>query len=262
VDSYLRPFRAIRPRHLALMGQVARIQHSLLDQTTVLGYLWILLHPLVLLLVLYLFFSRRVGEGIPHYAIYLLIGLVHFTHFSKSTASAMRVLYRMRTLATNVIFPKDVLVYSSLLSDAPEFILSMVVTAVIAVFSGVPLSWALLGLPIVIVLQLLLVLWVSLLLAVSYVFVHDLDNVYEVALRLLFFVTPIIYGLSILSPTAQRLALLNPLTHVIGYTRMLILEGRVPPIEALAGFLLLNLVMVYAALVIFRRAEPAVIEQL
>lgn len=262
MGDYLRPFRAIRRRHLALMGQVARIQHSLLDQTTVLGYLWILLHPLVMLLVLYLFFSRRVGEGIPHYAIYLLIGLVQFTHFSKSTASAMRVLYRMRSLATNVIFPKDVLVYSSLLSDAPEFILSMVVTVVIAVVAGVPVSWAMLGLPIVIVLQLLLVLWVSLLLAVTYVFVHDLDNVYEVALRLLFFMTPIIYSISILSPAAQRLALLNPLTHAIGYTRMLILEGRLPPLAPLAGFFLLNLVLAYGALVIFRRAEPALIEQL
>lgn len=258
----LRPFRRFRRRHLALMGQVARIQHSLLDQTTVLGYLWILLHPLALLLVLYLFFSGRVGAGIPHYAIYLLVGLVQFTHFSKSTASAMRALHRMRSMAVNVIFPKDVLVYSSLLSDAPEFLVSMAVTVVIAVLTGVPLTWALLALPLVVALQLLLVLWVSLLLAVMYVYVHDLDHVYEVALRLLFFVTPIIYSVAILSPPAQRLALLNPLTHVIGFGRTIILEGRVPPAPALLGFLLVNVVLVYAALVLFRRAEPALIEQL
>jgi lipopolysaccharide transport system permease protein len=262
VGDALRPFRAIRRRHLALMGQVARIQHSLLDQTTVLGYLWIFLHPLAMLLVLYLFFSGRVGQGIPHYGIYLLIGLIQFTHFSKSTASAMRVLYRMRSLATNVIFPKDVLVYSSLLSDAPEFLISMGVTVVIALLAGVPASWALLALPLVIGLQLLMVLWVSLLLAVTYVFVHDLDHVYEVALRLLFFVTPIIYSLSILSPPAQRVALLNPLTHVIGFSRTLILEGRLPPAPALLGFLALNVVLAYGALVVFRRAEPALIEQL
>src|SRR4051794_18371713 len=105
MGDVFRPLRAIRPRHVVLMRQVARIQHSLLDQTTVLGYLWIFLHPLLMLAVLYLFFSMRVGQGIPHYATYLLIGLVQFTHFSKSTASAMRVLYRMRSLVTNVIFP-------------------------------------------------------------------------------------------------------------------------------------------------------------
>jgi ABC-type polysaccharide/polyol phosphate export permease len=244
------------------MGQVARIQHSLLDQSTTLGYLWIFLHPLVLLLVLYAFFSRRVGAGIPHYAIYLLIGLVQFTHFSKSTASAMRVLYRMRSLATNVIFPKDVLVYSSLLSDAPEFLISMLATVVIAAFTGVPLSWALLALPFVLALQLLLVLWVSLLLAVAYVFVHDLDHVYEVGMRLLFFVTPIIYSLSILSTTARRIALLNPLTHVIGYSRSLILDGHLPPLAPLLGFLVVNLLLAYGAVLVFRWAEPALMEQL
>ncbi len=260
--SFLHPFRAIRRRHLALMGQVARIQHSLLDQTTVLGYLWTFLHPLVLLLVLYAFFSRRIGNDIPHYAIYLLIGLVQFTHFSKSTASAMRVLYRMRSLVTNVIFPKDVLVYSSLLSDAPEFLISLAATVLIAALTGVRLSWALLALPLVVVLQLLLVLWVSLLLAVTYVFVHDLDHVYEVAMRILFFVTPIIYSVSTLSPTAQRIALLNPLTHVIGYSRSLILDGRVPPLAPMAGFLFLNVLLAYGAVVIFRRSEPALMEQL
>jgi ABC-2 type transport system permease protein len=244
------------------MGQVARIQHSLLDQTTMLGYLWIFLNPLVMLAVLYFFFSRRVGADIPHYAIYLLIGLVQFTHFSKSTASAMRVLYRMRGLAANVIFPKDVLVYSSLLADAPEFLISMLVTLVIAALSGVHLSWAVLALPLVVALQLLLVLWVSLLLALLYVFVHDLDNLYEVAMRLLFFVTPIFYSLSILSPDARRIALLNPLAHVIGYSRSLILDGHLPPAGAILGFLGVNLVLAYATVVLFRRAEPAAVEQL
>jgi lipopolysaccharide transport system permease protein len=244
------------------MGEVARIQHSLLDQTTVLGYLWIFLHPLVMLLVLYLVFSRRIGANVPHYTIYLLIGLVQFTHFSKSTASAMRVLHRMRSLAVNVIFPKDVLVYSSLLSDAPEFLVSMLVTVLIAAVSGVPLTWAVLALPFVVALQLLMVLWVSLLLAIMYVFVHDLDNIYEVAMRLMFFLTPIIYSLSILSPTARRIALLNPLAHVINYSRSLILDGRLPPLGSVVVFAAVNLLLAYAAVVIFRRAEPALIERL
>jgi ABC-type polysaccharide/polyol phosphate export permease len=261
-SSPFHPLRPIRRRHVVLMGQVARIQHSLLDQTTVLGYLWIFLNPLMMLLVLYAFFSRRVGAGIPHYAIFLLIGLVHFTHFSKSTASAMRVLYRMRSLATNVIFPKDVLVYSSLLSDAPEFLISMLVTVVLAVVTGVPFSWALLGLPLAVLLQLLLVLWASLLLAVAYVFVHDLDNIYEVAMRLLFFITPIFYSLSILSPLARRVAQLNPLAYVIGFSRSLILDGQFPPLPSILGFVLLNLLLAYGAVMVFRRAEPALMEQL
>ena len=258
----LRPFRPIRRRHIALLGQVARIQHGLRDQSTSLGFLWSFLHPLVLLVVLYAFFSRRVGQGIAYYPIFLLIGLVQFTHFSKSTASAMRILNRMRSLATNVIFPKDVLVYSSLLSDLPEFLISLSATLLIALISGVPASWALMALPVIVVLQMLLVLWMSLLLSVMYVFVRDLDHIFEVGMRLMFFVTPIIYSIDSLTPNLRRVALINPMAHLVEYTRAIILEGRVPPVEQLLGFLIVSLVLVYASVMIFRRAEPAMVEQL
>jgi ABC-2 type transport system permease protein len=214
------------------------------------------------LLVLYAFFRRRVGEGIPHYAIYLLIGLVQFTHFSKSTASAMRVLFRMRSLATTVIFPKDVLVYSALLAGLPEFLVSLSATIAIAIASGVAPSWALLLLPVIVVAQLLLVLWASLLLSVMYVFVRDLDHLYEVGMRLLFFVTPIIYSLEMLPPATRRVALLNPIAHVIGFAREVVLEGRLSAPGQLLAFLVINAVGVYVAAAIFRHAEPAVVEQL
>jgi len=258
----LRPFRPLRRRHLALLGQVARIQHSLRDQSTFLGYLWSFLHPLITLLVLYAFFRHRLGTGIPHYAIYLLIGLVQFTHFSKSTSSGMRVLQRMRGMATSVIFPKDVLIYSAILADAPEFLISMLATVLIAIATGVPVSWALLALPLVILLQFMLVLWMSLGLAVLYVFARDLDHIYEVGMRLLFFITPIIYSLDALGPTARRVALLNPLAHLIGYSRNLILDGRLPEPAPLLAFLSLNVVLLYGALALFRRSELLLVERL
>lgn len=258
----LGPFRPLRRRHLALLRQVATIQHGLRDQSTFLGYLWSFLHPLITLLVLYAFFRQRLGTGIPHYAVYLLIGLVQFTHFSKSTASAMRVLQRMQSLATSVIFPKDVLIYSSILADAPEFIISLFTTVLIAIATGVPASWLLLALPLVILLQLLLVLWLSLALSMLYVFVRDLDHIYEVGVRLLFFITPIIYSVGALAPTPRRIALLNPLAHLIGYSRNLILDGRLPAPGLLLVFLLLNVALFYAALALFRRAELALVERL
>jgi len=262
IDVLLHPFRPIRARHLTLMRQVASIQHGLLDQSTALGYLWSLLHPLLLLAVLYIFFSRRVGEGIEHYAIFLLIGLVQFTHFSKATSSGMRVLTRMRGLVTSVIFPKDVLVYSALLAVVPEFLISMGAVIVLALLSGVPPTWTLLLVPVVIVLQLLLVLWTTLFLAILYAFVRDLDHLYDVGMRLLFFATPIIYTLDFLPAGARRLALLNPLAHVMGYARALILGGQGPRGGQLVAFFLLNLLLCYAGIAVFRRAEPALVERM
>lgn len=262
IDVLLHPFRPIRARHLTLMRQVASIQHGLLDQSTALGYLWSLLHPLLMLAVLYVFFSRRVGEDVEHYAIFLLIGLVQFTHFSKATSSGMRVLTRMRGLVTSVIFPKDVLVYSALLAAMPEFLISMGAVMVIALLSGVPATWALLLIPVVIVLQMLLVLWITLFLAILYAFVRDLDHIYDVGMRLLFFATPIIYSLDFLPSGARRVALLNPLAHVMGYARALILGEAGPSSVSLVAFLLLNLLLCYAGIAVFRRTEAAIVEHM
>jgi ABC-type polysaccharide/polyol phosphate export permease len=260
--ALLAPFRPIRRQHIALARQVASIHHGLLDQSTSLGYMWSFLHPLITLVVLYVFFRHRIGDGIDNYAIYLLVGLVQFTHFSKSTAGAMRILYKMRSLATSVIFPKDVLVYSSLLSDAPEFLISMGATVVIALLTGVHPSWALLGLPLLILMQFMLVLWLSMFLAMGYVFLRDLDHIHEVAMRLFFFVTPVFYSLSILPPRTREIAMLNPMAQLIGFGRSMILDGRFPPVSQLVVFSVVNLLLVYVAVIAFRRAEPALMEQL
>jgi lipopolysaccharide transport system permease protein len=81
-------------------------------------------------------------------------------------------------------------------------------------------------------------------------------------MRLLFFLTPIIYSLSILPPTARHIALLNPLAHLINYSRSLILDGRLPPLGPVVAFAAVNLLLAYASVVIFRRAEPALLERL
>lgn len=249
-------------RHLGLLRELAIAQTKLRDQSSTLGFLWSFLHPVMLLGVLYLFFQTRVGQDVPHYGVFLLLGIVQFTHFSKSTAAGMRALHRMSRLASNVIFPKEVLIFSSILSDAPEFLISVPIVVGIALLTGISASGALLVLPLVLLMQLIVVLWIALLLSTLYVFVRDLDHIYEVLLRILFFATPIIYDLDHLGPVTRKLALLNPLTHLIEFSRSIIVEGRVPPLTHLLGFLLVNALLLSVALMLFRRAEPALIERL
>jgi ABC-2 type transport system permease protein len=262
MPDLLWPVRAFRRRDFVLLREVARVHHQALDQGTILGYLWSLIHPLVMLLVLYFAFRRRVGTGIPNYAVFLMVGVVQFTQFSKSLNAAMRALQQMRSLVTSVIFPKDILVYSAILVKTPEFVVSMILVTGIGLLTGTPASPALLALPLVILLQILLVAWAGLFLSIGYVFVRDLDHVYEVGMRILFFVTPIIFSLDQLTPWVRQVLQLNPMAHLIGFSRALILEGRLPPLPALGTMLLINLVLLYLAIVLFRRAEPLLTERL
>ncbi len=99
--------------------------------------------------------------------------------------------------------------------------------SLIALFSGVPLTSVILALPLVLILQVMLVLWVSLLLSSFFVFVRDLVHISYVFLRLLFFITPIFYGLSFVGQgVGHYLLLANPMSHLIIFARNLLINGQ------------------------------------
>lgn len=246
-----------RRRYWNLLREITVSQYRFKDQHTAFGFAWGFLHPLLVLGVLYFFFNSWAGQGIEHYALYLLIGLVHFTHFSNSTSAAMLVLYNSRPLTCNTVMPKEVLVIGTVLSKTPEFAISMVFCVVIALAAGVRPGPALALLPLVVLLQVLLVLWVSLLLSAVYVFVKDIEHVYQVFLRLLFLVTPTFYAPDFLGHGAARWAVvLNPLAQLIGYSREVLLADAPAPGGLIVALLGVNALLCAAALAFFRRAEP------
>lgn len=250
-------------KYLNLLREIALSQFKLKDQSTFFGYIWSFLNPLIMLTVLFAFFRLRIGGEIEHYAIYLLIGIIHYTHFSNSTSASLRVLYSMRHLTCNTVFPKELLVMGSIFAGSIEFILSMFISVLIAFGTGIQISWALIVLPFVIILQVMLVLWVSLFLSCLYVFIRDIDHIYQVFLRLLFFLTPIFYGLSFLGEgIAKHIVLSNPLTHLIKFSRTLVIEGKLCSVDIFLIFLLVNTFLIYFGFRVFKKFEPRFAENL
>ena len=107
-------------KYLSLLREIAVTRYKLKDQRTFLGFIWSFLNPLIMLSLLFVLFNARLGEKIDHYAIFLLIGLVQYTHFSNSTNRWMPVLLSMRDLTSDAIFPKELLVIGSVIADVIE----------------------------------------------------------------------------------------------------------------------------------------------
>jgi len=236
--------------------QLTITQFKLKDQSSFFGFLWSFLHPLLLLAVLYAFFSFRFGEEIEHYVIYLMLGLVLYTHFSNATSLGMRTLKATRELTTDAVFPKELLVFSTLVSTSLELIISVAVCLALAWFTGLSLGWSILWLPILIISQFMLVTWVSLLLATIFPFAWDIDHIYNVFLRVLFFITPIFYDISFVGDGIARSVIsLNPLAWIVQEVREVIIDGTSPDLLELGGFLAINATLIYMTLMLFRRFE-------
>lgn len=242
---------------IELLGELIAAQYKVRDQSTILGLLWSFLHPVLLLGVMYLFFNSRLGAEIENYGLYLLIGLIHYTHFSNSTGAALRTLRSTRELTSEAVFPKELLVFGNVIAGSIEFLISIVICLLIAVVSGVDLSWNLLWLPGVVALQLLLVTWVALLLAAIYPFAGDIDHVYEIFLRMLFLATPIFYEASFVGGgLAGTVIRWNPMTQLIGLSRWAFTGGSDPDLRIWSAFLLTNAVLCLGAFAFFKRLEP------
>jgi len=248
-------------RYLNLVRAIVVSQHQLREHGTFFGFAWSFLHPLLLVLVLFFFFHARIGSGIPHYEIYLLIAMIHFTHFSNATSSAMTILHSARQLTCNAILPKDALVLGTALSQTLTLVVSMSICVALAWVFGAPRSWSVAWLPLVLGLHLLLVLWVSLALACVYVFVKDTFYLYQVALRVLFLVTPIFYAADLIGDGPARwLLVFNPLFWVIEFSRTLIIDGASVTTTRLVAFAVANAVCAWAAFRLFKRLEPSFAE--
>jgi homopolymeric O-antigen transport system permease protein len=250
-------------KYFQLLREIAVARYKLKDQSTFLGFAWTLLNPLIMLGLMFALFNKRIGNGIDHYAIYLLIGLVQYNHFTSSTNRSMNVLLAMKSLTSDAIFPKELLVIGSGIADFLELIVAMAVCLVMAMLSGVHLSWAVLVLPLVFLFQLTLVLWVSLCLSCLYVFVRDMTYIYQAFVRLLLFATPIFYAPSFLQQgPGQWILWLNPLSHLITFSRLLILNGNMIPVTQMMVFVAINLGLLYGSVRLFRRFEPVFAEYL
>jgi ABC-2 type transport system permease protein len=187
--------------------------------------------------------------------------MVHYTHFSNSTSAAMTVLVAAAQSVRHTILPKEVLVIGSVLATSVEFLVSMVVCVALAWFTGIPLSWAMLGLPLVVALQLVFVMWVSFLLSAARVFVKDLNHIYAVLLRLLFFATPIFYAAGFLqSPVAQQLVRFNPLAGLISLSRASVIDGRIFPLNVFLVLCMIHALALGGSFWWFKRCEPSFAE--
>lgn len=250
-------------QYFGLLREMVISQFKLKDQRTLLGLVWSFLHPLLMLGVLFVFFRTHVGQDIKHYPVYLLIGLIHYTHFSSSTGAGMVALSAMRSLTRDTVFPKEILVMSSVIANSIEFVISLLICIALAYLTGIKLSWASSMLPLILLLQMMLVLWVSFILACCYVFVKDIGHIYQVFLRLLLFITPIFYGTSFLGEgIAKHIVSFNPLMYLINFSRLVIIDGEFFPARSFFIFGLLNALLICLGVQIFRKCEAVFAERI
>lgn len=223
-------------KNRALLAELVRTDFKLRYQGSVLGYAWSLLRPLFMFVILYIVFVKflRLGTDIPHYPVYLLLGIVLWNFFSEMTTQSLGSIVERGDLIRKIKIPRWIIVLSSSLSALINLGLNMIVIAVFMVINHVTIGPEALLFPLVIFEIYIFAAGLSLFLSAAFVKYRDIRYIWEVLLQAGFYVTPILYALSrIPSLGLQKIIMLNPMAQTIQDARYLLVTNETTTIYEL-----------------------------
>jgi ABC-2 type transport system permease protein len=195
---------------------------------SVLGILWTMLNPLLMMVITTIVFSNLFRGAIQNFPIYMLSGYVVWAFFSQATVSASSSILDSAGLARKIYLPVALFPLASVIGALINLLLSLVPLALLVAITGGRLSWALLFLPVSLAIMSVFSYGIGLMLAAASVFFRDTLYTYQVLLIAWMYLTPIFYPPEIIPEQWAGIIGINPVTHLVELMRSPIYGGVLP----------------------------------
>jgi len=227
---------------------------------SVLGLLWTVLNPLLMMCVITVVFSTLFRQNIPNFPIYYLAGSLIFSFNSEATSNGLYSIIGSASLIKKVYIPKYLFPISKVLSALVNLGFSLVAMFVVMIVTGAPFHATLLLMPLPIFYVFLFTSGLSLLLAAATVYFRDIAHFWGVFVLAWTYFTPIFYPVTILPSFAMKIMQLNPMYHYVTYMRDVVLYGTFPGMkENLICFLIGAVTLLIGLWVFYRKQDRFVL---
>ncbi len=196
-----------------------------------LGILWSLLNPLLIILVYTLAFDYIMKIRVKDFPIFFMCGYLPWSYFSSGLMTSLPSLSDSGYLIKAVYFPREIVPLSIVLSSLVHFLITFIFVFPILMIFGYFPNRSCFILPLVILLQTIFIFGLGLFVSSIHVFFRDLRYILEVILIGWFWLTPVVYPISLISERYLFLYKLNPMTLFVIAYRDILLNGMVPPLK-------------------------------
>lgn len=252
---------AARYRHSLWLLTVRdlRVRYS----TSALGYFWSILDPLVMAGIYWFVFTQvfhRSAGGEP-YIVFLITALLPWMWFNGAVSDSTRAYIREAKLIRSTKIPRTIWVVRLVLSKGIEFVASIPVIIIFALVSHATFRWQAVFFIPAMLLQAIFTTGVGLIVAPLVIFFRDLERATKLALRFLFYASPIIYGVTDLPKHLHLLASFNPLVGILSMYRAAFFPKEIDPLEIGIGTAV-ALAVFGIGILVFTRTERAVLKEL
>lgn len=229
-------------------------------RTTVLGYAWCVLNPLLVMLIMTVVFSNMFRNNIANYPVYLFCGRMMYSFVTGGAGTIMRSIRNNGSLMRKTRIPYYVFPAASFCSAFVDFLFTLAAFALVLLFTRTPLSVHVVAFPVVVLEAALFTFGLGMLLAVCNVYIRDVDYLYSVFTVAWMYLTPMFYPLESLSAPVQHLiGTYNPLYYYIAQTRSIFLDHAWPDARLMLMGFAVGGVFLLISLLAYNKAKNTLI---
>lgn len=221
-----------------------------------LGYLWSVLNPLFVMMIMTVVFSTMFKRNIENFPVYLFTGKMLFDFLSTSTHQAMMSVTGNASLLKKTYVPKYIFTLAKVTSCMVDMVFSFGALLVVMLVTRAHISWTFFLFPFVVIQIYIFCCGLGFFLAAMNVFFRDIQYIYNAIITAWLYLTPIFYPVDSLPQNVQFVVKgLNPLYYFIAQFRDLVYYGRIPGPRVLWGGWIIAFVMLGFGLIVFKKRQ-------
>ncbi|MFH1358799.1 MAG: ABC transporter permease [archaeon] len=236
---------------LGLGFQLAKANFKLRNEGSYLGIFWYLLEPFLLFLIILLIKATFSIEGIANYPLYLLMGLIMFNFFTGITSKCTNLITANSSFIKSMKINYESLVISQVLEGVFAHFFEIILFILFMILYKLSVI-GILFYPLIFILFFLFVLGIGFILSTIGVYINDLNNIWRVITRFLFFATPLFYVIAVGS-LIYKANLVNPMYYFITISRDLIIYNKIPDLWMISVLIGISLVTFLVGVYIFEK---------
>lgn len=222
---------------------------------SVLGYVWSMLNPLMMMIVLSLAFSKILGTHIEDYPVFLFVGMLSFQFFSQTVTGCLGIIANTIKIIDQIPAPKYLFPTSVAVSNLINLLLSLVPLLIIAIYFDRPLTWTVVLFPLILLPLFFASVGFALIFSVANVFFEDTQHLTGIFLQCLYFLSPILYGPEFLPDQLIPWIMFNPIFYVIEMMRDVFFHGQGIDVYIYFYSLFLSVIYLLLGLWVFHKAD-------
>lgn len=250
-------------RHRNLIWEITARNLKIRYRRSIFGFLWTLLNPLLNALVFGLVFQVLLQSNVDRFILFIIIGITVWNAFASSVLESMSIITGSDTLIKRVNFPHEVLPIATTITNMINFLFALPTVFLIMALTHTRPGSQVIAFPIIFCSAFCFALGISFISAATNVFFKDTRNFLDVVMTLWWFLTPIIYPMKDVFPTAARIVyMVNPMASIVESYRLLFYNNAWPAPDFLARTFVSCLITLLFGWVLFAKASPHFVEEL